>query len=197
MRGGFDRTGCAVFFVGGTSGTNPGIAKAFAWAGARGASPAGGRTRSRPPARNSAAKAAWGAAGIRADSVVPEPIAGMESMSHLGPNPSALANIADSVPLRRLGTPDDIADLCLFGAPSVAVHATGAVLLADGGWTRWALGSACEARLAGRGPSSCPARCQRANASADPAVPPHLGPAAEFSPAPRRPARRAREAGEY
>ena len=40
-----------------------------------------------------------------------------------------------AVPLGRLGTVDDVADVCLFLASDYARYVSGVVLPADGGWT--------------------------------------------------------------
>ncbi len=47
--------------------------------------------------------------------------------------PDGLARVAASVPLGRMGTPDDIARLCLFLASPAASFVTGANLVAHGG----------------------------------------------------------------
>lgn len=82
----------------------------------------------------------WGAAGIRVNAIVPGPIEGTEGMARLAPaTEEATALMIGSVPLRRMGTPGDIADACLFLASPLATYITGVVLPVDGGW---ALGGA-------------------------------------------------------
>ncbi|MGQ0699815.1 MAG: SDR family oxidoreductase [Panacagrimonas sp.] len=81
----------------------------------------------------------WGAAGIRVNSVVPGPIDDTEGMRRLAPTPQARQLALDSVPLKRLGTVDMIADACLWLASPMASYVTGVVLPVDGGW---ALGGA-------------------------------------------------------
>jgi NAD(P)-dependent dehydrogenase (short-subunit alcohol dehydrogenase family) len=76
----------------------------------------------------------WGHAGVRINSVIPGPIDGTEGMARLAPNESARKAVIDSVPMRRMGTPLDIADACLFLASDAARYVTGAVLPVDGGW---------------------------------------------------------------
>jgi NAD(P)-dependent dehydrogenase (short-subunit alcohol dehydrogenase family) len=44
-----------------------------------------------------------------------------------------IARVADTVPLKRLGTPDDIAGACLFFASPLAAYVSGANLLLHGG----------------------------------------------------------------
>lgn len=77
----------------------------------------------------------WGPAGVRVNSVVPGPIAGTEGMARLAPTEESQAAVANSVPLRRLGEVDDIAEVCLFLASRGARYVSGAVLPVDGGWS--------------------------------------------------------------
>jgi NAD(P)-dependent dehydrogenase (short-subunit alcohol dehydrogenase family) len=56
-------------------------------------------------------------------------------MERLAPTPEAKAKSAKSVPLGRMGTVDDVADVCLFLASDYARYVSGVVLPADGGWT--------------------------------------------------------------
>ena len=77
----------------------------------------------------------WGPEGVRVNSVSPGPIAGTEGMERLAPTPEAKARSAKAVPLGRMGTVDDVADVCLFLASHYARYVSGVVLPADGGWT--------------------------------------------------------------
>lgn len=77
----------------------------------------------------------WGREGVRVNSVSPGPIEGTEGMERLAPTPEAKARSAQSVPLGRMGTVDDIADVCLFLASDAARYVSGAVIPVDGGWT--------------------------------------------------------------
>lgn len=77
----------------------------------------------------------WGPEGVRVNSVSPGPIDGTEGMDRLAPTPEAKAASARSVPLGRMGTVDDVADVCLFLASDAARFVSGVVLPADGGWT--------------------------------------------------------------
>jgi len=76
----------------------------------------------------------WGAAGVRINSVIPGPIDGTEGMARLAPNEAARQGVIAAVPMRRMGTPRDVADACLFLASDAAHYITGAVLPVDGGW---------------------------------------------------------------
>ena len=74
----------------------------------------------------------WGPYGIRANSIVPGPIEGTEGMKRLSA-PGAQQAIADQVPMRRMGTVDDIGQAALFLASPLASYVTGCVLVCDGG----------------------------------------------------------------
>jgi len=76
----------------------------------------------------------WGAAGVRINSVIPGPIDGTEGMARLAPNEAARQGVIAAVPMRRMSTPRDVADACLFLASDAAHYITGAVLPVDGGW---------------------------------------------------------------
>jgi NAD(P)-dependent dehydrogenase (short-subunit alcohol dehydrogenase family) len=78
----------------------------------------------------------WGAEGIRINSVVPGPIGGTEGMARLAPTAEAIGKVAASVPLGRLGTPDDIGHACMFLASDMGAYVSGAVLPVDGGWVQ-------------------------------------------------------------
>lgn len=76
----------------------------------------------------------WGAVGVRVNSVIPGPIDGTEGMARLAPSEAARQAVIESVPMRRMGVPADIADACLFLGSSAARYVSGAVLPVDGGW---------------------------------------------------------------
>jgi NAD(P)-dependent dehydrogenase (short-subunit alcohol dehydrogenase family) len=76
----------------------------------------------------------WGAQGVRVNAIVPGPIDGTEGMRRLAPNGAMRKAVRDSVPLRRLGTPQDIGNACLFLASELGSYVNGAILPVDGGW---------------------------------------------------------------
>ena len=76
----------------------------------------------------------WGAQGVRVNAIVPGPIDGTEGMQRLAPNVAMREEVRDSVPLRRLGTPQDIGNACLFLASELGSYVNGAILPVDGGW---------------------------------------------------------------
>lgn len=75
----------------------------------------------------------WGELGVRVNSIIPGPIAGTEGMARLAPTPEATAASARNVPLKRLGTKDEVADLAMFLVSDAAAYITGAVMPCDGG----------------------------------------------------------------
>lgn len=86
----------------------------------------------------------WGGMGIRVNSICPGPIADTEGMRRLAPTPESERATLKSVPLKRMGTVDDIGRAALFLASPLADYISGVILPVDGGW---ALGGA--AALAG------------------------------------------------
>ncbi|MCR6650912.1 MAG: SDR family oxidoreductase [Cellvibrionaceae bacterium] len=76
----------------------------------------------------------WGPEGIRLNSVIPGPIEGTEGMRRLAPTPEIHEACRKSVPMRRMGVPDDVANACLFLASPLAAYVHGVVLPVDGGW---------------------------------------------------------------
>jgi len=74
----------------------------------------------------------WGPHGIRANSIVPGPIEGTEGMKRLS-GPGQEAAFINSIPLRRMGTVDDIGQTAAFLASPLASYISGCVLVCDGG----------------------------------------------------------------
>jgi NAD(P)-dependent dehydrogenase (short-subunit alcohol dehydrogenase family) len=75
----------------------------------------------------------WGAAGVRLNVVTPGPVDDTEGMRRLAPTEEIRTRIADSIPLRRFATKDEIADLALFLSTDAAAYITGAIFVCDGG----------------------------------------------------------------
>ena len=73
----------------------------------------------------------WGPA-IRLNAIIVGYIATEDVEATYG-GPQAQAAIADTLGLRRLGRPDEIADVALFLASSLSSYVTGAAVAADGG----------------------------------------------------------------
>lgn len=78
----------------------------------------------------------WGEEGVRINSIIPGPIDGTEGMRRLAPTEAIRNAVEKSVPLRRMGTPDDIANACMFLTSDLASYITGAILPVDGGWAQ-------------------------------------------------------------
>lgn len=75
----------------------------------------------------------WGAEGVRVNSIVPGPIGNTEGIRRLAPTPEALQKMTVSVPLQRMGSVEEIADMALFLASPHAAFVTGAIIPVDGG----------------------------------------------------------------
>ena len=77
----------------------------------------------------------WGPLGIRVNSVSPGPIADTEGQKRLVPDPKAVEERVNSIPLKRMGTLEDVNALCAFLASDSASYITGAIIPVDGGTT--------------------------------------------------------------
>jgi len=77
----------------------------------------------------------WGPSGVRINSLVPGPIDDTEGMARLLTDQSKKDALASTVPLRRLGSVEDCADVAMFLASDAARYVSGAVLPVDGGWS--------------------------------------------------------------
>jgi NAD(P)-dependent dehydrogenase (short-subunit alcohol dehydrogenase family) len=75
----------------------------------------------------------WGPAGVRTLSIWPGPIDGTEGMARLAGDPAVRAKVEQALPLQRLGTTDDVAQLALFLASPAASYVTGSIHCVDGG----------------------------------------------------------------
>ena len=75
----------------------------------------------------------WGSQGVRINSIVPGPIADTEGIRRLAPTEQAVQRMTDSVPLKRMGRVQEIADMALFLASAHASFVTGAIIPVDGG----------------------------------------------------------------
>jgi NAD(P)-dependent dehydrogenase (short-subunit alcohol dehydrogenase family) len=82
----------------------------------------------------------WGRDGIRINSIVPGPIDGTEGMARLAPNESVRQRVIESVPLGRMGSPEDIGHACLFLGSDLSSYISGAILPVDGAWSQGGCG---------------------------------------------------------
>lgn len=78
----------------------------------------------------------WGGEGIRVNSIVPGPIEGTEGTARLAGNEKVLQRVIESVPLGRMGQPEDIGHACLFLGSDLSTYVSGAILPVDGGWSQ-------------------------------------------------------------
>ncbi len=75
----------------------------------------------------------WGLRGVRVNAIIPGPIDGTEGMARLAPDEQSRSRVAGSVPLGRMGVPQDIANAALFLVSDAASYVTGVILPVDGG----------------------------------------------------------------
>jgi NAD(P)-dependent dehydrogenase (short-subunit alcohol dehydrogenase family) len=75
----------------------------------------------------------WGGDGVRVNSIVPGPIGETEGVRRLAPTPEAMRRMEQSVPLKRMGSLEDISNMALFLASEHATFVTGAIIAVDGG----------------------------------------------------------------
>jgi NAD(P)-dependent dehydrogenase (short-subunit alcohol dehydrogenase family) len=72
---------------------------------------------------------------VRVNSVVVGPVATELSHLHYG-DADGVAAVGETIPLRRMATPDDVADACLYLASPQAGYVSGAALTVHGGGER-------------------------------------------------------------
>lgn len=75
----------------------------------------------------------WGPAGIRVVSIWPGPIDETEGMQRLAGDADVRKKLEQTLPLQRLGTKDEVAQLALFLASPAAQYVTGSIHQVDGG----------------------------------------------------------------
>lgn len=83
----------------------------------------------------------WGPLGVRVNSISPGPIEDTEGMARLAPTPETKKACMESVPLKRYGTKQDIANAAMFVSSEWGSYINGAVIPVDGGWVLAGAGS--------------------------------------------------------
>lgn len=81
----------------------------------------------------------WGHAGIRLNAVAPGPIPTEGAWSRLMAFPEAEKNTIDRIPLGRLGTPEELANVVTFLISEMCPYQTGDCITMDGG--EWLAGA--------------------------------------------------------
>jgi len=78
--------------------------------------------------------AEWAESGIRINTIVPG-LTETKLINDLLSKPGYMEKAINSIPLKRLGRPEDVADAVLFMTSDLAKFITGQVLVVDGGYT--------------------------------------------------------------
>lgn len=81
--------------------------------------------------------AEWGRRGVRVNAVAPTYIETPLTAFGIKENPEMYATWLEMTPMGRVGQPDEIASVVHFLASDAASLMTGAIVLADGGYTCW------------------------------------------------------------
>jgi NAD(P)-dependent dehydrogenase (short-subunit alcohol dehydrogenase family) len=77
----------------------------------------------------------WAPYDIRLNMITPGPIEETGAVTQLWPTPEAAAAVLAGIPLRRLGTPQEVANLASYLVSDYASYVTGACFVIDaGGW---------------------------------------------------------------
>ena len=76
----------------------------------------------------------WGPAGIRVNAISPGPIEGTEGVERLLPNDAIKQECIRRIPLRRLGTREEIANTAIFLSSDLAQYITGTIVGCEGGF---------------------------------------------------------------
>jgi NAD(P)-dependent dehydrogenase (short-subunit alcohol dehydrogenase family) len=75
----------------------------------------------------------WAKHSIRVNAVAPGVVMTEGALSEMLISPDAIENIERAIPLKRLGTPEDIAHVVTFLVSDVAAYITGETIAVDGG----------------------------------------------------------------
>ncbi|MFZ9887851.1 MAG: SDR family oxidoreductase [Myxococcota bacterium] len=83
----------------------------------------------------------WGGAGVRVNSIWPGAVDGTEGMARLAATEEARVRLERGIPLGRLASIEDIAEMALFLACDSSSYVTGAVFVCDGGLSLVGMGA--------------------------------------------------------
>jgi len=75
----------------------------------------------------------WARHGVRVNAIAPGPVDTDETRERLWPTQEMRERVLERIPLRRFGTPEEIANACAFLVSDFAGYVTGDVLTVDGG----------------------------------------------------------------
>ena len=75
----------------------------------------------------------WGQAGVRVNVISPGPIEDTEGYDRLVPTVELREKLANKIPLRQIGTKQDVTNLAIFLASAASSNVTGGVYNVDGG----------------------------------------------------------------
>ena len=75
----------------------------------------------------------WARYGIRVNALAPGPVDTPGAAAQLWAEPTVREALLAKIPLRRFGTPEEVAAACAFLLSEQAAYITGEVLVADGG----------------------------------------------------------------
>jgi NAD(P)-dependent dehydrogenase (short-subunit alcohol dehydrogenase family) len=81
--------------------------------------------------------AEWGQRGVRVNAVAPTYIETPLTKFGIEENPEMYKMWLDMTPMHRVGQPGEIASIVHFLSSDAASLMTGAIVLADGGYTCW------------------------------------------------------------
>ena len=75
----------------------------------------------------------WARHGIRVNAIAPGPVDTEETRERLWPTDEIREHLLERIPLRRFGTPEEVAHACAYLVSDYASDVTGDVLTVDGG----------------------------------------------------------------